>query len=172
MKTHPGNGAGLFLGGPAVFVLLLAFLAVVLLIAWGMRRQDPLLSLGERARQRLDRGRTLPTLWGLSASVLIFAVSVLLFHTHVLALLGVLLLAAGLGLAGGGLAVTAWAVGDDLEGASGSRHDDGVSSLRLGLAVLFLASWLPIIGWLAAALAAAAGLGAVLEALLTRERLE
>ena len=92
---------GLFLAGPAIFLtLLLACLAVVVLVAWGLRRLDPLVRLGERARRRLERGRALPMLWGLSAGVLIFAASVLLIQTHILALLGVLLLAAGACLAG------------------------------------------------------------------------
>ncbi|MBV9851407.1 MAG: hypothetical protein JO250_17195 [Armatimonadetes bacterium] len=168
MKPHSGYGAGLYVSGPAIFLFFLVCLAALVVIFWGVRRQEALVILGERARRRLDQGRALPTLWGLSAGVLVVAASALLMGTHVLALVGVLLLAAGFGLSGAGLAVAAWAVGDDLAVVLGGDEGDTLSSLRLGLWALFLTSWLPVIGWVAALLAVAGGAGAVLEALLTR----
>lgn len=167
---HGVNWAGLVWTGPAVFVFLLACLALTVLVSSALRRTESLLALGDRAQRRLDRGGTLPTLWGLSAAVLAFAVSAILVQTHVLALLGVLLLAAGVCLAGVGLGVVALRLGGLVAPLLGAAEGDLLAALRLGLALLFWSAWLPFLGWVTALLAVAAGIGAVLEALFTRDR--
>ncbi len=169
MKSHSSSDPGLLLVAPALFLVLLGGLSVVLLAAWSLRRQDAFFALGERARRRLDRGRVLPLLWGLSAGILIVAAGTLLIKSHVLALFGFLLWAAGLCLAGGGLTVTAWAMGEDLGRVGGGGEETALTSLRLGLWSLFLATWLPFVGPAAVLLAGATGLGALLEILLTRK---
>ena len=171
MNSHGGNGTWYWFVGPAVYLFLLACLAVVALAAWGLRRHEALIMVGERAAGRLERGRSLPTLWGLSAFVFIFAASAILVRTHFLALLGVVLLAAGLALVSLGIAVVASAFGSDVAPALGQDASDMLATLRLGLWTLFLAAWLPVLGWIAVVLAGAAGFGALLETLLTRERM-
>ena len=170
MSPHGGNTTWYWFVGPAVLLFLLACLSVVALVSWGLRRHEALITVGDGARRRLERGRALPTLWGLSASVLIFAASALLVRTHILALLGVALLAAGVALISLGIAVAAGAVGGDVAPALGQDASDVLATLRLGLWMLFLAAWLPVLGWIAVILAGASGLGAMLETLLTRER--
>ena len=124
--------------------------------------------LGERAALRLDRGQVVPTLWGLAATLLVLVLAVVLFQTHILALLGVFVLIAGIALAGLGLAAVALLLGQRLTEAFASLETELLSVLRLGLWVLLLAAFVPFAGWLLVLLALASGIGAVLETLVTR----
>lgn len=168
MNQETPQTIGLFLSGPAVLLLVLAALALFVLLLVGLRRTDGLAALGARAGERLERGGLLPTLWGLAAGVLVFAATAVLFGTKVLAILGVLTLLSGIVLLGFGLAVAALRVGRALAEALDQTPGEDVHALRLGLSVLFLASVVPFLGWLAAALAVVSGVGAVLEALFSR----
>lgn len=165
---QPQQTIGLFLSGPSALVIVLACLALFALLCLSLRRLDRLAALGLRAGERLERGGLLPTLWGLSAGVLIFAVSAVLFATKILALLGVLTLLAGIVLLGLGLVVAALRVGRALvEAWDGGPTEDG-RALGLGLTMLFLAALVPFLGWLGVGMATASGMGAVLEALFGR----
>ena len=164
----PHGGIGAWLAGPAVVIVLLVIFSCVALIAAGFGRLERLTAAAERAQGRLERHRALPMLWGLSAAVLAFAVCALLVRTHVLALLGFLLLLASLGVIGLGLMVTASVLGGVLSAAVGDPSSP-LTSLRLGLTVLLLAACLPYLGWLLTLLAVGAGTGAALEALLARD---
>lgn len=168
MNKETPQTIGLFLSGPVVLLLILAALALFVLLLVGLRRADGLAALGARAGERLERGGLLPTLWGLSAGVLIFAASGVLFGTKVLALVGVLTLLSGIMLLGLGLVISALRVGRTLAEALDQTPGEDVPALRLGLSVLFLASLVPFLGWLGAGLAVASGVGAVLEALFSR----
>ena len=171
MNHHqqPQQTIGLFLSGPTVLLLVLAGLALFVLLLVSLRRLDRLAALGARAGDRLERGGPLPTLWGLAAGALIFAATGVLFGTKVLALLGVVALLAGIVLLGLGLAVAGLRVGRALaEATEGVAGEDG-RALGLGLATLFLASLVPFLGWVAVILAVASGVGAVLEALFSRQ---
>lgn len=110
----------------------------------------------------------MPTLWGLAATLLILILAVVLFQTHVLALLGILVLLIGLALASLGLAAAALSLGQRLTDALAPLDMDMLPTLRLGLWTLLLAAFVPFAGWLLVLLALASGIGAVLETLLTR----
>ena len=131
-------------------------------------RGERLVGFGERAAARLERGRLVPTLWGLAASVLVVLLSGILFHHHVLALLGVFVLIAGFILAGLGLASAALSLGQRLAEASASLEIELLPTLRLGLWTLLLTAFVPFAGWLLVLLTLASGIGAVLETLLAR----
>ncbi len=131
-------------------------------------RAAPLANLGERAAARLDGGRGVPTLWGMAAALLVLILCGVLFKTHVLALLGVAVLASGLALASLGLGVAALSLGLRLTDALSTMDMETLPTLRLGLWVLLLASGVPFVGWLLVLLALASGIGATLETLLMR----
>ena len=116
----------------------------------------------------MEQGRAVPTLWGLAATVFLLALAAVLFSTKVLALLGILVLVAALALAGLGLGVAALGLGQRIQDACGSLTAEPLDGLKLGLWALLLASVLPFAGWLLVGLALAAGIGAVLELLVTR----
>ncbi len=134
-------------------LILLAGLAALALLATLFGRAAPLMRWGERASARLDQGRAVPTLWGLAACVFVFLAAAALFSTKVLALLGLLLLVAGLALASLGLGVAALSLGLRLAEAGGAFDTETLPALRLGLGTLFLASFLPFLGWLLVLLA-------------------
>ena len=131
-------------------------------------RAAPLARLGERAAARLDGGRVVPMLWGLAAALLVLILCGVLFSTHVLALLGVIVLAAGLALASLGLGVASLSLGLRLADALSTMDMETLPALRLGLWTLLLASAIPFVGWLLVLSALASGIGATLETLLTR----
>lgn len=158
----------MFLGGPAIVLVLIAALAVLAVLSVAVGRMEPLARLGERATSRLDAGRAVPTLWGLAATVFLLALSAVLFSTKVLALMGVLVLIACLALAGLGLGAAALSLGQRLGDASGALTTETPDAIRLGLWTLLLASVLPFLGWLLVGLALASGVGAVLETLMAR----
>ena len=149
-------------------LFLIACLAVLGLLAVLLGRAEPLARIGERAALRLERGRVVPTLWGLAAALLVFLLAIVLFQTHVLALLGVFVLVVGLILASLGLGVIAYSLGQRLTETLGTLDTDSLVALKLGLWSLLLASFVPFAGWLLALLALASGIGAVLETLVTR----
>ena len=158
----------MFLGGPAVALLLIAGLCTLGLLALSLGRAAPLARLGERAAARLDGGRIVPTLWGLAAALLVLILCGVLFRAHSLALLGVAVLASGVALASLGLGVAALSLGLRLTDALSTMDMETLPALRLGLWTLLLASAVPFVGWLLVLLALAAGIGATLETLLTR----
>ena len=158
----------MFLGGPAVVLILLATLAALALLCVVVGRGEPLARLGERAAARLDARRAVPTLWGLAAIVFLLALSAVLFSTKALALLGILVLTVSLALAGLGLGAAALGLGQRLQDASGALAAETLDGLKLGIWTLLLASVLPFIGWLLVGLTLASGIGAVLELLVTR----
>lgn len=166
---QPQQTVGLFLSGPAVLLLLLACLALFALLLLSLHRLDRLATLGARAGDRLERGGPLPTLWGLAAGVLVFAASGVLFGTKILALLGVVVLLSGVVLLGLGLTVAALRVGRALVEALDGVPGEDARALGLGLPVLFLASVVPFLGWFGVGLTVASGVGAVLEALFSRQ---
>ncbi|MGI4788858.1 MAG: hypothetical protein ACRYFS_08405 [Janthinobacterium lividum] len=132
-------------------------------------RLGVLIRLGTRAATRLETSRIIPTLWGLAAGLLFFLLAAILFNSHTFALLGFLVLAAGLALAGLGLAVVALSVGTRLSEAFDLLETENLSGLRLGLWSLGLAAGVPFAGWLFALLLLASGIGAVLEALIANK---
>lgn len=169
MKPQPFlQTVGLFVSGPTVLLLVLACLAVFVLFLTALRRADRVAALGARAGDRLERGGLLPTLWGLAAGILIFAATAVLFGTKILALLGVFVLFSGIVLLGLGLAVAALRVGRTLAEALDQTPGEDVRALRLGLSTLFLAAFVPFVGWIGVGLAVASGVGAVLETLFSR----
>lgn len=149
-------------------MLLIAGLATLGLLALLLGRAAPLARLGERAAARLDSGRAVPTLWGMAAALLILILCGVLFNIHVVALLGVIALVAGLVLASLGTGVAALSLGLRLTDALGALDTEMLPALRLGLWTLLLASCIPLLGWLLVLLAVASGIGAALEALLAR----
>jgi hypothetical protein len=158
----------LFLSGPIVVLLLIAGLSALALLSLLLGRAAPLSALGERAAARLDGGRVLPTVWGMAAALLVLILSSVLFKTHALALLGVIVLLSGLGLASLGTGVAALSLGLRLMDALTTMDMETLPALRLGLWTLLLASCVPLLGWLLVLLALASGIGAVLETLLRR----
>ena len=155
-----------------VVLILLSGLAALILLAVLFRRADPLARFAERASARLDQGRVVPTLWGLAASLFLFLACAALFATKILALLGLLLLTADLALVGLGLGVAALSLGLRLAEAGGAFETHTLTALRLGLWTLFLASFLPFVGWLLVILALASGIGAILELVTVRPKRE
>ena len=150
-------------------LLLLAGLSMLGLLALLLGRAVLLVRLGERAVARLDRGRIVLPLWGMAAALLVLILCGVLFNIHVLALLGVVVLVAGLILASLGLGVAALSLGPRLSDALGIMDAETLPALRLGFWTLLLASGVPFIGWLLVLLALASGIGATLETLLTRK---
>ncbi len=158
----------MFLSGPIVVLLLIAGLSALALLSLLLGRAAPLSALGERAAARLDGGRVLPTVWGMAAALLVLILSSVLFKTHALALLGVIVLLSGLGLASLGTGVAALSLGLRLMDALTTMDMETLPALRLGLWTLLLASCVPFLGWLLVLLVLASGIGAALETLLTR----
>lgn len=141
-------------------------LASLTLLAAFFQRTDWLMQLAERAALRLNGGRVVSTLWGVAATVFcLLAAAVLL---KILALLGVLALTAGLLLASLGLGTAAVWLGGKISDISESLETDTLPCLRFGLWTLLPASMLPYAGWLLVLLCLAAGIGAVLETLVSR----
>lgn len=151
---------------------LLSGLASFALLVFVFGRAESLARLAERAATRLELGRAVPTLWGLAAIIFLLAASVVLFSTKVLALLGLLLLTVGLAVISLGLGVAALALGQRLLDALGTLETETLPALRLGLWTLFLASFLPFLGWLLVLLCIASGVGALLEILTARRNAE
>ena len=141
---------------------------MLVLGALGLGRLEALTQFGARAATRLETGRAIPALWGLAAGVLVFLLAAVLFNTHTFALLGALVLAAGLSLAGLGFAVAALSVGTRLTEAFASLECESLGALRLGLWLLGLAAGVPFAGWFFVLLALACGIGSVLETLFGR----
>ena len=162
------NLPGLLLTGPVTLILLLAVLAayVLLLVIGG--RLTGLISLGTGAETRLRRGRLLPVLWGLAATLLVMTLAAVLFKIKALALLGVGVLVVGVVLAGVAVCVAALRVGGRLALELALPGASPVASLLLGVAALLLASFVPVVGWVLVGLLAAGGLGAVLEEMFSR----
>lgn len=147
---------------------MLSGLVSLALLAVTFGRTEPLAGLGQRAAARLEQGRAVPTLWGLAATVFLLAASAVLFSTKVLDLLGVILLTVGLAFVSLGLGVAAMSLGTRLLDALGTLETETLPALRLGLWTLFLASFLPFLGWLLVLLCIASGVGALLETLTMR----
>jgi hypothetical protein len=150
-------------------MLLTGCLAVLTLAALLLGRLPALIRLGTQASAKLERSRLFPALWGLAASLLLFLLAAVLFHGKTFALLGLLVLMAGLVLAGLGSAVAALSVGTRLTDALGLLETGHFDALRLGFWVFGFASAVPFAGWLLVLSLLASGVGAVLETLVTRK---
>ena len=147
---------------------MLSILAALALLAAMLQRADLLVRLTERSASRLDKGQTVPTLWGVAAAALCLFAIAALFATKVLALLGVFVLAASLILAGLGTGAVARWLGGKIADAAGALDTDTLPCLQLGFWTLLSASMLPYVGWLLVLLGLASGIGAVLEVLVMR----
>jgi hypothetical protein len=156
--------------GPFFLLILVGTLAAFSLIAMALGRFGNLVNVTRRAAERLERSRLFPTLWGLSATVLLFVIAVVLFKTKVLGLLGLVVLVSGLILVSIGSGVNALRVGRQIAFQIGRGDEDDLSLLKIGMGVLFVTASIPIVGWIIAILETAAGIGAVLETLLNRSR--
>ena len=143
-------------------------LSTLALLTAFLGRTDWLLRLGEQGARRLEEGRTVTALWGLAATLFCLLAAAVLFSTKILALLGLLMLAAGLILASFGLGTIAVWLGRRISEAAGSLETEMLPCLRLGLGTLLLASLLPYAGWLLVMLGLAMGVGAVMEVLTER----
>ncbi len=161
---------GLFVSGPAMVLLALAPLAAVAAVLAIVGRLDSVVAAALGAQERLRRSWIIPVAWGLSASVLVIAASVVLLKTKVLALAAVALLAAGMILLGLGVAAGALSIGGRILEATGEYERPPLDHLRTGLWTLLVSAVCPLLGWLAAMVAAFAGIGAVLETIVTREK--
>lgn len=158
----------LFFSGPAILLILLSVLASVSVLAAFFQRVDICLLLVERSAARLEGRRLIPTLWGIAAAIVCVVAAALLISTKTLALLGVVVLSLGLVAASLGLGAAALWLGTRIFDISETSELSSLSSLKLGLITLFLASFLPYVGWLLVLLALASGIGAVLEYLVVR----
>lgn len=159
------------LGSGPVFLLTalspVASLCVVLALS---RRLDSIASVALKGQERLQETWAAPMAWGLAALVLVLAASAIFFKVKALALLGVALVAVGAVLLGLGLATGALAVGSRLLEAAGDFDRTPIDHLRVGLLTLIVAAICPFVGWIAVGLTGLAGIGAVLEAIVTRDR--
>ena len=162
------QAARLFFGGPAIVVLFISVLAILALLAVGLRFSDPLFRLGLGASERLENRRLLPILWGLAFGVLIVALTGVFFGQHITALLGLIALVGGICLVALGLAAAALNFGREFSQGADGADPDTLTSLRLGLTAFFFASFVPVVGWIIVLLYAAAGTGVVLETLFSR----
>jgi hypothetical protein len=159
----------LFSAGPLMILFLLACLASVALLAAAFRRAGTLAAFTDRAARRLERGRALPTLWGLSVAVLLVVALAILGSVPALGLLTLTVLVLSLTLLALGTGAAAITIGRDLhEAFSVTDPGDDLVCLRTGVAAFFLAAILPVAGWLLVLLALASGVGAIVEALLTQ----
>lgn len=147
-------------------LFLIACLAALGLLAALLGRVPAGLNGGQRAAARLERGGAALPLWGLAAALFGLALAAVLVNIHPIALLGVLVFAAVLCLGALGLGVAAQSLGGRLDGGPG--EPDTFAALRRGLWVLLLSAAVPFAGWLLVLLALAAGVGAVLDTLVTR----
>ncbi len=152
--------------GPALVLFLITCLAVLGLLAALLGRVPPALHGGERAAERLARGGAALPLWGLAAALFGLGLAAVLVNIHPIALLGVLVFAAVLCLGALGLGVAAQSLGGKL--GDGVGELSAFADLRRGLWVLLLSAAVPFVGWLLVLLALAAGVGAVLDTLVTR----
>lgn len=165
------NVVRLFLTAPVLLLLLCAVLAAVALLASGSGRLERLTALAARAADRLARPHALLTLWGLAAVVLLAALISALSPVKALAAVNLILLVGALMLLALGLGASALTIGRAVSDAlrPDSSSDDTLAALRLGFAVLLLASAVPFLGWVLALLALGSGVGAILEGLARRE---
>jgi len=165
----PDSVPRLFFSGPSVFLILCSLLAGAGVTAVGAGRAERLARFGTGASDRLEGRPLLPMLWGLAAIVLATALVSALFAVKALAGLGLIAGLAALIMVALGLGVAALSLGRALlTGFDAAGVPDDTAALRFGLWALLLTSILPVVGWLVAGLAVASGLGAILEALLTR----
>ena len=164
------NAVRLFLAGPALLLIFVSFLSAAAMIAAAFGLLDRLTAPISRAIDRLEHKRALPVLWGLSFTVLMLAVCAVLINIKPLALLGVLTALAGVIIVGLGVCVAAIRFGRDLAITLGRLGSDDLTALKLGLTLFLGVAVLPFIGWILIILAAAAGIGALLEAWLVRPR--
>lgn len=166
--------ARLFFIGPTVVSILIATLVVLALLLVLCGQMNTLVSLSqrlERASERLaDGSRIIPTLWGLVAGVFFVLAPIALFSTKVLAILGVIILIAGLAMASLGLGASALWLGSKISESMGVLEADVAANLRLGLWSMLLASILPFAGWLVVVAALASGIGAISEVFATSRR--
>lgn len=147
-------------------LFLIACLAALALLAALLGRVPAWLQSGERAAVRLERGGAALPLWGLAAALFGLALAAVLVNIHPIALLGVLAFAAVLCLGALGLGVAAQSLGGKLGNAA--EEPEAFTALRRGLWVLLLSAAVPFAGWLLVLLAVTAGVGAVLDTLVTR----
>jgi hypothetical protein len=168
-SAHNQAAWRLFAGGPFTLLTLICFLAMVAVIAAGLGRLEGLTGLGTRAARRLEQGFVVPTLWGICALLVIFALTAVLFATKVLGFLGLIVILLAFCFTGLGTAVAGAVYGRGLAVNLGSLETDDLANMRLGLWILFLASVIPFVGWLFVFLAVAGGLGAVLQSLSTKK---
>lgn len=149
-------------------LFLIACLAALALLAALLGRVPAGLHGGERAAARLERGGAALPLWGLAAALFGLALAAVLVNIHPIALLGMLVFAAMLCLGALGLGVAAQSLGGRLGNAA--EEPEAFTALRRGLWVLLLSAAVPFAGWLLVLLALAAGIGAVLDTLITRRQ--
>ena len=167
-SVHGADIPRLFLSGPVIVLLVLSCLAIAVLIVSAFGGLEKLTAAIADSARRLGGPKSLPTLWGICVGLILFAVAAVLFATKVLAALGVIVILFALAVFGAGLVSAGIAYGRAILGAAGSLESDDHTCLRLGLWVLFFASFLPFLGWLVVVLAGAAGLGALAQAAFGR----
>lgn len=166
-KSHGGNPlqtAGYVVAGPMVLLLWLASMAVVYLIAASFRKQDGILTLAESAVVEAGSGKVVNTLWGLIAEILIVSAGLMMAKVPQAALLTVLLFVAAMALAGFGAMVSARVAGRRLHAELAGGEVSDLGALSIGLRLLFLATALPVVGWIVVILVTANGVGSILTA--------
>ncbi|MGO8671651.1 MAG: hypothetical protein ACLQVD_09850 [Capsulimonadaceae bacterium] len=157
--------------GPFILLLALAAAAVFILCAMALGRRAALARATAAAVDDLGRARFLHLGSGLLFEVLIISGGVVCVRLPHLGVLGVLVWAAGLVLSGLGASVAAHAAGRRFREDLGDDTSGGnARDLAAGLALLFFAAAIPVVGWISVALSAAAGVGALVNGAVRRTR--
>ncbi|MEO7717747.1 MAG: hypothetical protein ABIY70_16225 [Capsulimonas sp.] len=169
--AHAGDGRGMvvvLVGGPVVVFFTLAAFAALCIFAVGINKGPQLIAIGERALDNSQGARLLHFVWGILCAIFVATAAAVFINVEMFALIGILILIAGVMLTGFGVLVSSAHLGTRVVLLLDGAPPDTLGAIRVGLPLLLLASAVPIVGSLQIIAAAAMGMGAVLEAIARR----
>ncbi len=157
------NLTRLLLAGPYFVLILAACFSLILLVAVLFETDKRLLSMLDDAAERISARRFPLTIWGIASFVLLVALALLMSKIH--GILAVVVAIFGLIVIALGLAAACFRAGSRL-----TETDVPLARFSTGLWLTLGASAVPFAGWIFAAIAISAGIGGVLESLISRRK--
>jgi len=164
------QGVRALLGGPVIYMIFVGALAIVIMLSAVLGRLDSLFFHISRAADRLQQKFAVKLVWGTAAVILCTVLGIMLLHLPPHArLLGVLVMLLLLSISGIGGCASALALGRAVTLSAKGVPDDDLLAVRLGIAILFAAEFVPIAGWILVFLSGCAGTAAFLESLFQKQ---